>query len=515
MVTGHPYNKDAWLAKGGEGGTQFVYYGYKSKLRQTLAPQKNLGKSRLPYWSGDFSMAAGSPIFIGCMIQYINNRAMLKANAVAFKSGKGPAATQFYCLENETWDDIVYLASNGYTIARAGKRTSFVFLDIDGGNTEASDLKNAIIGWHTAMVSPSTSRNPIKHHIIIQIPEIEIADEIGGQAEQAQREFRRLVLDLFQDLERRLPPGKRIILDDASTYYWQCLYSVCDLDDFDPDIPAACGGRRIKGWIRKYRVPKYMDAPDEYQRFIPSCPRQLNRIYGKHERKGLRLEWDTCTYGNQSGELGYHVHIIPEGKRGKSLDRLCMAKVYYGHYCNIHYGGCRDGALFTTEDAVASVRATIRFQFEKGKNYLNEKDSEIIAKCRYFWNEIVESGLEGFARRMECLLGERLKDGYVPRSHETSKLYVDHLEEFSTCVTKDAAIDLAYGVAEGDVKIGQALLRKWAASRSPRSALHAEWARLITGSDMDGNHAFPKRLKRNMNFRKFLKNHGIYKCTWI
>ena len=441
---------------------------------------------------------------------------MAKADAVAFKSGKGPAVTQFYCLENETWGDIVYLASNGYTIARAGKRTSFVFLDIDGGNTEAADLKNVIIGWNTAVVLPSTSKNPIKHHVLIKIPEIEIADEIDGQAEQAQREFRRMVLNLFQDLERRLPPGKRIILDDASTYYWQCLYSACDLDDFNPDIPAACGGRRINGWIRKYSAPKYMNVPDEYKRYIPSCPRQLNRAYGKHERKGLRLEWDACTYGNQGGELGYHIHIIPEGKRGKSLDRLCMAKAYYGHYCNIHYGGDKGGVLFTADDAIASVRSTIRLQFEKGKNYLNEKDSEIIAKCRYFWNEIEESGLEVFARRIERLLGERLKDGYAPRSHETSKLYADHLEEFSACTTKEAAIDLAYGIAEGDAKIGQRLYRKWAKSKEARKSVHMEWKAIIENAPRNekGRLILPKRLY-GPNFKRFLKKLGITdKLSW-
>lgn len=38
---GSAYNKDT-CAEGGDGSTPFVYYGYISKLRQTLAPQKRI-----------------------------------------------------------------------------------------------------------------------------------------------------------------------------------------------------------------------------------------------------------------------------------------------------------------------------------------------------------------------------------------------------------------------------------------------------------------------------------------
>lgn len=455
------------------------------------------------------------------MLQYINNRATYKGDVFAFKKKTGPAKTQFYCIENETWEDIVYLSSHGYTIGRASTNTSFIFFDIDNGNAYKEDLENAIIGWRPAVVLPSTSRDIHKHHVLVQIPEISISKEDpgileGARAREAQKEFRAAVRSIFHELECRLAPGKWIVLDDHSEYYWQCLYASSDYDDFEPDAPAECGGNRLYNWIHKYRKPHYIGAEDAGPQFIPSCPRQLNRMYGKHAREGLRLDWDSCAYGNKGGEFGMHIRVIPKGKRGKSLDRLCMSKAYYAHYCNTHYGGDKFGRLFTVEAVIATVLQTIKFQFEEGRDYLDEKGPEISHKCTYFYDEISRAGLDEFARRMERLLGTRLKNGYSPRSREGALLFESHADAFSDCPDKETAIDLAYRIAEGDVKIANSLLRRLARTRNKRMELYSEWSSIIKNAPKDekGRLIFPKRLYRP-NFIRYLKKLGINdRRTW-
>ena len=440
-------------------------------------------------------------------LQYINNRTTSKAEARAFKACEGPTRTQFMWLPEATWKKVVRLAANGYTIGRVGKKTEFVFLDIDGGNASHEDLEKALKDMPDTVILPSTSGAWNKHHILIRIPEFELPDEDASvpriqRASVAQSGFRELVQSLFEKVQSLLP-GKTLELDPASGYWWQALYSASDVDDASPDGVAVRGSIPVKGWTKKY------GEPEAVFRYVPSCPFQINAVFGKEPREGYRIEWDRYRYVARDGKIVREINTIPEGNRGKSIDRLCMAKVYNAVYLNGLYG-----ASFTVDDAIKSVYADIRFQFEGGKEFLAEKKEAAQKACRMYWSEIGRKGLVKFAEDAKTVLNTQIKDGYLPRTHVAADMFKAHEEEFAACLDAESARDLSYRITEGDVKAAYPLMQKWRKMKGlvrRHGETPDEWTELIK----DGNVSFPKRLQHNPKFRKFLKEHCVLRCNWV
>ena len=378
------------------------------------------------------------------------------------------------------------MAANGYTIGRVGKKTEFVFLDIDGGNASHEDLEKALKDMPDTVILPSTSGAWNKHHILIRIPEFELPDEDESvpriqRASVAQSGFRELVQSLFEKV-RSLLPEKALELDPASGYWWQALYSASDVDDASPDGTALRGSIPIRGWTKKY------DEPTVAFRYVPSCPFQINKAFRKEPREGYRIEWDRYRYMARDGKIAREINTIREGNRGKSIDRLCMAKVYNAIYLNGLYG-----ASFTVDDSIKSVYADIRFQFENGKAFIEEKKAAVEKSCHIYWDEIGRKGLVKFAEAAKTVLNAQIKDGYMPRTCEAADMFKTYEEEFAACLDAESARDLAYRITEGDVKVAAALMQKWRRMKGlvrRHGKTPDEWTKLIE----NGNRAFPKRL---------------------
>ena len=438
------------------------------------------------------------------MLQYIANLASEKDLAREFRRHNVTGHRTWYCRCEETWENVVYLTTHGYTIARVGATTSFIFLDIDESDVTHEELAEKLSDWKDTLVLKGTSGLWYKHHIIIRTDPITIrpADE-GPRIAQAP--FREAVRDAFARVQA-LFPGRKLKLDDHSEYYWQCLYSYCEVDDPDPQECPIPGSLRLKGWITQYKEgEEYKGSP----RCFPLNQWTLNRMFHREARPDIvRIDWNAYWFDAS----GRHRHSIKVGSRTKAEYPLIVAATYFARYCNSHYG-----ADYGKEDVIYTVKSIITAQFAEGGAHYSERSTDI---CMCIGREWFASGaIDINAYALNRLPGAKI--GYKPQNLDAKALWGEFKEQI--IAEGDNAIDFIYRIAEGDVATAKSLINRYkftlrSSGKAATSRLSASDYQSIVANatpDANGRLLLPKKLCHNPNFRKFLASRGIAKCRWI
>lgn len=438
------------------------------------------------------------------MLQYIANLASEKDVAREFKRDKVIGHRTWYCRCDETWENVVYLTTHGYTIARVGTTTSFIFLDIDEGDITHEELEKALASWPDTLVLRGTSGLWYKHHVIIRTDPITIRPADEGPCEVVQAPFVEAVRNAFAKV-KALFPGRKLKLDPHSERYWQCLYSYCEVDNPDPQECPIPGSQRLKGWVAKYT------EGEEYKgasRCFPLNQWALNRMFRREARPDVvRIDWNTYWFDAS----GRHRHSIKIGSRTKAEYPLIVAATYFARYCNSHYG-----ADYGKEDVICAVKTTILAQFDEGKTHYSERSADIRMCIGREW--LASGAIDINTYALNRVPGAKI--GYKPQNLDAKALWNEFKEQI---IAEDAAIDFIYRIAEGDVDVAKSLINRYkftlrSSGKAPTKRLSASDYQSIVAnatSDDNGRLLLPIKLRHNPNFRKFLASRGIAKCRWI
>ena len=255
-------------------------------------------------------------------IQYISTRHSSKDEAKNNKRSCNKLHTVYY--KELSFEQIADLLEQGHTIGRIGNETDFVAIDVDKTSISISTVIEHYKDNPDIRVSFSSSNNPLKYHILVNLHRTVNVSEYANAVENT-----------FNNIKKELLDNKHcdfFELDTNAANFYQCFFGP-SIDN--PTEHILDNSTRLFKWTKKDEEMMVYKEKEIYNHFPLNTAEYCRMNNLKIMDIPEPIRYDIVTPSMSQGRL----KCIAEGYRYNWCKRIGAQLLLRCLYCNYKLGG--------------------------------------------------------------------------------------------------------------------------------------------------------------------------------